>query len=76
MPKPLPATISQPGSDPLAKTTLQGEGGPEEPAPVTERRSLHRVADDQQSGKGAASALSRLRMLERRRAELKPSPKS
>ncbi|HSV46002.1 MAG TPA: hypothetical protein VLJ58_09445 [Ramlibacter sp.] len=43
---------------------------------MTERRSLHRVADDQQSGKGAASALSRLRMLERRRAELKPSPKS
>jgi len=40
-----------------------------------ERRSRHRVADDQKSGQGAMSALSRLQMMERRKAALKPDPK-
>jgi len=41
-------------------------------APTRERRSLERVADDQKTGRGALSALSKLRMLERRRAALQP----
>lgn len=40
--------------------------------PARERRSLYRVADDQSTGRGSLSALSKLRMLERRRAALKP----
>ena len=38
--------------------------------PGNERRSKHRVADDQNSGQGAQSALSKLKMIERRRATL------
>jgi hypothetical protein len=41
-------------------------------APVRERRASHRVDDDQQSGQGSLSALSKLRMLERKRAALRP----
>ncbi len=40
-----------------------------------ERRSRHRVADDQKSGQGAMSALSSLQMMERRKAALDPDPK-
>ena len=36
-----------------------------------ERRASHRVADDQKSGQGAASALSKLKMIERKRAQLR-----
>lgn len=36
-----------------------------------ERRASHRVQDDQQSGQGSMSALSKLRMLERKRAPLR-----
>lgn len=36
-----------------------------------ERRARHRVRDDQQSGQGAASALSKLKMIERKRAPLR-----
>ena len=36
-----------------------------------ERRASHRVSDDQQSGEGAASALSKMKMLERKRAPLR-----
>jgi hypothetical protein len=36
-----------------------------------ERRASHRVRDDQQSGHGSMSALSKLRMLERKRAPLR-----
>ena len=36
-----------------------------------ERRASNRVKDDQQSGQGSASALSKLRMLERKRAPLR-----
>jgi hypothetical protein len=38
-----------------------------------ERRGRHRVADDQQSGAGSQSALSKLMMLERKRAALLPA---
>jgi hypothetical protein len=33
-----------------------------------ERRATHRVSDDQASGRGSASALSKWKMIERRRA--------
>lgn len=36
-----------------------------------ERRSGDRVSDDQKSGQGSASALSKLRMLERKRAPIR-----
>jgi len=38
-----------------------------------ERRGTHRVADDQKSGQGSASALSKLKMIERKRAQLRIS---
>ena len=38
----------------------------------SERRGRHRVADDQQSGVGSQSALSKLMMLERKRKALLP----
>jgi hypothetical protein len=45
----------------------------DEHAPVAgERRSQHRVADDQKSGQGSQSALSKLKMIERRREIMKP----
>jgi hypothetical protein len=40
-------------------------------APAPERRASYRVSDDQQSGQGSLSALSKLRMLERKRAALR-----
>jgi hypothetical protein len=43
------------------RDTGRGEG-----APRAERRSAHRVADDQGSGHGAMTALARLKMQERR----------
>lgn len=36
-----------------------------------ERRASHRVSDDQKSGQGSMSALSKLRMLERKRAPIR-----
>jgi hypothetical protein len=36
-----------------------------------ERRASHRVRDDQKSGQGSATALSKLRMIERKRAPLR-----
>jgi hypothetical protein len=36
-----------------------------------ERRATHRVSDDQKSGQGSMSALSKLRMLERKRAAIR-----
>ena len=36
-----------------------------------ERRASHRVHDDQKSGQGSASALSKLKMIERKRAPLR-----
>jgi hypothetical protein len=40
-------------------------------APARERRARHRVADDQKSGQGSLSALSKLQMVERKRAEMR-----
>ena len=42
-------------------------------APARERRSRHRVADNQQSGQGALTALSKLKMIERHRAQIRPA---
>ncbi len=44
----------------------------EAPTPARERRSTHRVTDDQKSGQGSLSALSKMRMIERRRAVVSP----
>lgn len=46
---------------------------PAEDAPARERRSKHRVANNQQSGQGALTALSKLQMIERHRAQIKPA---
>jgi hypothetical protein len=46
----------------------RGSASAEEPR--RERRARHRVRDDQKSGQGSLSALSKLQMLERQRAEL------
>jgi len=48
-----------------------GDRAPGAP-PARERRSRNRVADDQKSGQGAMTALSRLQMIERRRAAQSP----
>ena len=48
-----------------AKAQPGGDG------PTRERRARHRVADDQKSGQGALSALSKLQMVERKRAEMR-----
>jgi hypothetical protein len=42
-------------------------------APARERRSKHRVANNQQSGHGAMTALSKLKMIERHRAQIRPA---
>ena len=44
----------------------------EEAAPP-ERRSSTRVSDEQQSGHGSLTALSKMKMLERKRAALRPA---
>lgn len=62
--------VPGPRSGPEARARDTGTGN----APGRERRSHHRVADDQKSGQGAMSALSRLQMIERRRAALEPDP--
>jgi hypothetical protein len=65
----------------MAQKNVSGPDGPSEreskrdDGDQRERRSRHRVADDQKSGQGAMSALSRLLMMERRKAALKPDPK-
>lgn len=56
----------------------QPKGGPAaqqagQPPPAYERRGRHRVADDQQSGNGSLTALSKLMMIERKRAALLPA---
>ena len=51
--------------------------GPERPAqPVEkrERRSRHRVKNEQGSGQGALSALSKMQMIERKKSEIQPKP--
>jgi hypothetical protein len=44
-------------------------------APQRERRSSHRVADDQKSGQGSLSAMSKMQMILRRRAAMSPRDK-
>jgi hypothetical protein len=46
-------------------------GGASAREAVRERRASHRVRDDQQTGQGSLSALSKLKMLERKRAQLR-----
>jgi hypothetical protein len=43
-----------------------------EEAPPRERRSSTRVRDEQQSGHGSLTALSKMKMLERKRAAIRP----
>lgn len=38
---------------------------------ASDRRASHRVSDDQKSGQGSMSALSKLRMQERKRAAIR-----
>jgi hypothetical protein len=45
----------------------------EDETPLRERRASYRVRDDQQSGQGSLSALSKLKMLERKRAAVQPA---
>jgi hypothetical protein len=52
-----------------------GNSQPEQAPAARERRSRHRVADDQKSGQGSLSALSKMRMMERRREMMKPRQK-
>jgi hypothetical protein len=63
-----------------AKPDIPGDEGQREPIgkprqddrPAGERRSRYRVGDDQQSGQGSLTALSKMKMLERKRNALKP----
>lgn len=41
--------------------------------PARDRRASYRVLDEQQSGQGSLSALSKLKMLERKRAAIRPA---
>jgi hypothetical protein len=43
-----------------------------EESPAGDRRAKHRVRDDQQSGQGSLTALSKMKMMERRRAAMRP----
>ena len=48
------------------------DASPTSNSPKRERRSRHRVADEQGTGLGSMSALSKLKMLERHRAAMTP----
>jgi hypothetical protein len=64
------------------KKQVEGDDKPVRPEPPAgdrptgearrERRSKHRVADDQGTGKGALTALSKMQMLQRRRESIAP----
>jgi hypothetical protein len=54
-----------------AEVAQPAKAQPEAEGPARERRARHRVADDQKSGQGSLSALSKLQMLERKRAEMR-----
>jgi hypothetical protein len=63
-------------SRPKGGSDVPARGPPPEQPPVAEeRRSRHRVTDDQKSGQGSLSALSKLQMIERRRAVMNPRQK-
>ena len=66
--------------DKTDKTKVKATGGtardsPAAQAPRRERRSSHRVADDQKSGQGSLSAMSKMQMILRRRAAMSPRDK-
>ena len=54
------------------KPTSRRNAQPEQAPVARERRSRHRVADNQKSGQGSLSALSKMKMMQRRRDILKP----
>lgn len=58
-------------SEPAKDADKPGRRGRPKASPAGERRGAHRVADDQRTGEGALTAMSRLKMLERQRAEAK-----
>jgi hypothetical protein len=58
-------------AEPADRKPPKGEGGAKAHEVVRERRAIDRVSDDQQSGEGSASALSKLKMIERKRAPLR-----
>jgi hypothetical protein len=61
------------GEKPTGRRNAQGRETQQEQAPVArERRSRHRVADDQKSGQRSLSALSKMKMMQRRRDIVKP----
>jgi hypothetical protein len=51
------------------------EAQPDQAPVARERRSSHRVTDDQKSGQGSLSALSKMKMMERRREAMSPRHK-
>jgi hypothetical protein len=55
-----------------AKDDRSAKRQPDE-APSRERRSSYRVRDEQQSGHGSLTALSKMKMLERKRAAIRPA---
>lgn len=61
--------VTEQSKDQKGRPEGSGAGGP-----GRERRSRHRVRDDQQSGEGSLSALSKFKMLQRQRAALQPGP--
>ncbi|HEY8049377.1 MAG TPA: hypothetical protein VIE63_09405 [Ramlibacter sp.] len=50
-----------------------GRPGAQSQGSRAERRASHRVRDDQKSGQGSESALSKLKMIERQRAQVRIS---
>lgn len=55
------------------KKTQENREGANAQESRRERRASHRVRDDQKSGQGSATALSKLKMIERQRAQLRIS---
>ena len=65
--------LEQGGEKPTGHRNAQGREPQPDQAPAgRERRSRHRVADNQKSGQGSLSALSKMKMMQRRRDILKP----
>ena len=58
-----------------AGTDAPARDAPTANAPLRERRASHRVADDQKSGHGSLSAMSKMQMILRRRAAMTPRDK-
>lgn len=53
------------------KPGQDSRGGAQAQESRRERRARSRVRDDQKSGRGSATALSKLKMIERQRAQLR-----